>query len=179
MQELKTDIQLIIWRETLKLELIFTRKCIYMCAFVFFLLICSELLFFSLNSSSWIKWKNDREEMACDEAELEPDEFAEKMHNQQQLHEKVGWQPLFPIFIENNSFEYQEWLETEWYSSYSNWRCWNSCASYIRMINPSFSRRFAVFSFNSHSNENQIFFNMNYFEGNDEQIAILFNCCVN
>lgn len=26
--------------------------------------------------------------MACDEAELEPDEFAEKMHNQQQLHEK-------------------------------------------------------------------------------------------
>lgn len=28
------------------------------------------------------------EEMACDEAELEPDEFAEKMHNQQQLHEK-------------------------------------------------------------------------------------------
>ncbi|XP_022156519.1 uncharacterized protein LOC111023401 [Momordica charantia] len=28
------------------------------------------------------------EEMACDEAELEPDEFAEKMHSQQQLHEK-------------------------------------------------------------------------------------------
>lgn len=38
---------------------------------------------------------NDREEMACDEAELEPDEFAEKMHSQQQLHEKVR-RKLFP-----------------------------------------------------------------------------------
>ncbi|KAL0549585.1 hypothetical protein IC582_014070 [Cucumis melo] len=28
------------------------------------------------------------EEMACDEAELEPDEFAEKMNNQQKLHDK-------------------------------------------------------------------------------------------
>ncbi|XP_077229159.1 plant/protein [Tasmannia lanceolata] len=29
-----------------------------------------------------------KEEMACDEAELEPDEFAEKMHSQQKLQEK-------------------------------------------------------------------------------------------
>ncbi|KAA0042919.1 plant/MOJ10-14 protein [Cucumis melo var. makuwa] len=45
------------------------------------------------------------EEMACDEAELEPDEFAEKMNNQQKLHDKVRRQPLFPIFIESKYFE--------------------------------------------------------------------------
>ena len=32
---------------------------------------------------------NDREEMACDEAELGPDEFTERMHSQQKLHEQV------------------------------------------------------------------------------------------
>ncbi|KAK7847955.1 hypothetical protein CFP56_005668 [Quercus suber] len=31
---------------------------------------------------------NDREEMACDEAELGPDEFTERMHSQQKLHEQ-------------------------------------------------------------------------------------------
>lgn len=41
---------------------------------------------------------NAREEMACDEAELEPDEFAEKMHNQQQLYEKVKLQPFPHIY---------------------------------------------------------------------------------
>ena len=33
--------------------------------------------------------KIDREEMAIDEAELEPDEFTEKMENQQKLQEQV------------------------------------------------------------------------------------------
>lgn len=33
---------------------------------------------------------NDREEVACDEAELEPDEFAEKLQIQQKMQEKVA-----------------------------------------------------------------------------------------
>jgi hypothetical protein len=32
---------------------------------------------------------NNREEMACDEAELGPDEFTERMRNQQILQEQV------------------------------------------------------------------------------------------
>lgn len=42
--------------------------------------------------------KTDREEMACDEAELEPDEFAEKMHNQQLLYINVSLQLFFLIY---------------------------------------------------------------------------------
>lgn len=33
--------------------------------------------------------QNGREEMACDEAELGADEFAERMHSQEQLQEQV------------------------------------------------------------------------------------------
>lgn len=32
---------------------------------------------------------NDREEMACDEAELGPEEFAERIHMQHNLQEQV------------------------------------------------------------------------------------------
>lgn len=36
---------------------------------------------------------NSREEIACDEAELEPDELAEKMHFQHKLQEQVDFSP--------------------------------------------------------------------------------------
>lgn len=38
--------------------------------------------------------------MACDEAELEPYEFAEKMNNEHQLHKMVNYQTFL-----HNSFE--------------------------------------------------------------------------
>lgn len=40
---------------------------------------------------------NDREEMACDEAELGPEEFAERILGQQKLQEQV-----FFILLVNN-----------------------------------------------------------------------------
>lgn len=41
-----------------------------------------------LDSLMFILWNNS-EELACDEAELGPEGFAEKLHSQQELHEQV------------------------------------------------------------------------------------------
>lgn len=40
------------------------------------------------NLSTLVLWNNS-EELACDEAELGPEEFAEKLHSQQKLQEQV------------------------------------------------------------------------------------------
>jgi len=82
-------------------------------------------------------WGNDcREEMACDEADLGPGEFAEKISNQHKLQERVRVWLTLSGFVRIHCW--QGWIEL----SRSNYRCWCTCVNLSWMNSQLFLKRY-------------------------------------
>lgn len=87
----------------------------------------------------------DREEMAIDEAELDPIEFAEKIHAQHKLQEQVRQILITKIFRKKKClsclFQGAN-VMVDYY--YSNWRCWFRWENITQRANPSYSKLYVL-----------------------------------